>query len=120
MNARATMFGCFAFAAIAGAAAAEENYESWEELRNPFPSTGGGEVMIGEYRPVVTGNKCLTNFTATTPDGTVYRNVIAFDAVATQGGVLCHNGMWAALDGSAAGTTPFRVFIKDGIVRRSP
>jgi hypothetical protein len=104
---------------LAAAGSAAENYESWEVLRNPFPSTGGG-VMIGEYHPVVTGNKCISNFTATLPDGTVYRNLVAFDAVEVQGGVLCTNGMWAAIDGSSAGTTPFQVFIKDGIRRRSP
>ena len=37
-----------------------------------------------------------------------------------QGGTLCDNGKWRAKDGSATGTTPFRVFAKDGGVRRSP
>ena len=46
---------------------AEENYESWAVLKNPFESTGGGGVMIGEYHPVIVGNKCTTNFTATLP-----------------------------------------------------
>lgn len=104
---------------VAGAVAAE-NYSNWHVLQNPFPSTGGGGIMIDDYRPVVTGNKCLTNFTARTPEGGAFRNIIAFDAVPTQGGILCTNGMWASLDGSATGTTPFEVFIKDGIVRRSP
>jgi hypothetical protein len=40
--------------------------------------------------------------------------------VAVQGGTLCHNGKWRAKDGNATGTTPFRVFIKDGVTRRSP
>lgn len=109
-----------AMLALAAAASAAENYEAWEVLRNPFPSTGGGGIMIGEYHPVVTGNKCISNFTATLPDGTVYRNLVAFDAVETQGGILCTNGMWASIDGSSAGTTPFEVFIKDGVRRRSP
>ena len=56
---------CLAFLAIVGAltlpAAAQENYESWEPLKNPFPSTGGGGIMIGEYRPVVMGDKCRTD-----------------------------------------------------------
>jgi hypothetical protein len=39
---------------------------------------------------------------------------------AGQGGTLCTNGKWRAADGSASGTTPFRVFIKDGVKRRSP
>ena len=76
--------------------------------------------MIGEYNPVIVGNKCVTNFTATLPDGKVYRNVVEFDTVQVQGGTLCTNGAWRAQDGSASGTTPFRVFIKDGVVRRSP
>ena len=46
---------------------AQENYQSWEVLKNPFESTGGGGVMIGEYNPVIVGNKCVTNFTATLP-----------------------------------------------------
>jgi hypothetical protein len=45
---------------------------------------------------------------------------VDFDAVPAAGGTLCANGRWRALDGSANGTTPFRVFIKDGLVRRAP
>jgi hypothetical protein len=107
-------------AALATAACASENYESWEVLKNPFESTGGGGVMIGEYNPVIVGSKCITDFTATLPDGKVYHNVVEFETVLVQGGTLCTNGKWRARDGSASGTTPFRVFIKDGIVRRSP
>jgi len=99
---------------------AEENYESWAVLKNPFESTGGGGVMIGEYNPVIVGSKCVTNFTATLPDGKVYHNVVEFETVQVQGGTLCTNGAWRARDGSASGTTPFRVFIKDGVTRRSP
>ena len=99
---------------------AEENYESWAVLKNPFESTGGGGVMIGEYNPVIVGSKCVTNFTATLPDGKVYYNVVEFETVQVQGGTLCTNGAWRARDGSASGTTPFRVFIKDGVTRRSP
>jgi hypothetical protein len=40
--------------------------------------------------------------------------------VPAQGGILCTNGKWRSKDGSASGTTPFRVFLKDGVVRRSP
>ena len=119
---------CTALAALAAALAlyripeslAEEDYTRWEVLRNPFESTGGGGVMIGGYNPVIVGNKCVTDFTATMPDGTVYHNVVEFETVAVQGGTLCTNGAWRARDGSSSGTTPFRVFIKDGIVRRSP
>ena len=99
---------------------AEENYESWAILKNPFESTGGGGVMIGEYNPVIVGSRCVTNFTATLPDGKVYYNVVEFETVQVQGGTLCTNGAWRARDGSASGTTPFRVFIKDGVTRRSP
>ena len=75
--------------------------------------------MIHDYDPVVAGGTCTTLFRAIEPNGTVYRNSIVFDAVATQGGVLCTNGKWRSLDSDAAGTTPFRVFIKDGIRRGS-
>ena len=105
--------------AIAGAAA-QENYESWEILKNPFESTGGGGIMIGGYDPVIVGDKCRTDFTATEPGGKVYYNKVEFDAMPVQGGTLCTNGKWRAVDGSASGTTPFRVFIKDGVKRRSP
>ncbi len=111
----------FAAAAIASAAAsAQENYESWEPVKPLFESTGGGGVMIGGYNPVVSGAKCATDFTATEPNGTIYYNSVEFDAVPVQGGVLCTNGKWRAKDGGASGTTPFRVFIKDGVKRGSP
>ncbi|MBN8944378.1 MAG: hypothetical protein J0H01_33025 [Rhizobiales bacterium] len=97
-----------------------ENYESWAVLQPSFPSTGGNGIMIGEYRPVIVGRTCSTRFTATEPNGTVYRNVVEFDAVDAQGGTLCTNGRWRSEDGSASGTTPFRVFFKDGVVRGSP
>jgi hypothetical protein len=101
-------------------APAQENYESWPPLQNPFESTGGGGIMIDGYRPVVAGDKCVTDFTATEPNGTVYFNSVEFDAAAMQGGILCSQGKWRARDGSSSGTTPLRVFIKDGIARRSP
>ena len=102
-------------------AGAQENFESWPPLVNPFPSTGGGGVMIGGYDPIVTGNTCKTDFTATGPDGVVNHASVAFDAVPMQGGILCTNGKWRTRDGSAEGTTPFRVFItKDGSKRASP
>lgn len=101
-------------------ASAEENYESWALLQNPFESTGGGGIMIDRYEPVIVGSTCVTDFTATEPGGKVYFNKIQFDAVPVQGGILCTNGRWQAIDGSMSGTTPFRVFIKDGVRRRSP
>ena len=101
-------------------ASAQENYESWEIFQSTFPSTGGGEIIIKEYNPVIVGNKCVTNFTATEPGGKVYYNIVEFEAVEAQGGTLCTNGAWRAVDGSGSGTTPLRVFIKNGVARRSP
>lgn len=105
---------------LTAAASAQESYESWKILKNPFESTGGGGVMIGEYNPVIVGSKCVTDFTATLPDGKVYYNTVEFETVQVQGGTLCTNGKWRARDGDASGTTPFRVFIKDGVRRGSP
>ena len=118
---RTFIFTCsaIAFALIASPAGAQENYESWELLKPLFESTGGGGVMIGGYDPVVSGDKCSTNFTAIEPGGQTWYNTVEFDAVATQGGILCTNGKWRARDGSANGTTPYRVFIKDGVKRGS-
>jgi hypothetical protein len=109
-----------AFLALASAAGAQEDYSSWRLHTPTFPSTGGGGVIIGEYKPVIAGDKCTTDFTATLPDGKVYHNSVEFDAVAAQGGTLCTNGRWRAKDGSASGTTPYRVFVKEGVIRGSP
>jgi hypothetical protein len=110
-----------AFMALAVAAAsAEENYESWTVLRSTFPSTGGNGIMIKGYDPVLAGDKCVTTFMAVTPDGKVYPNYIEFEAVPAAGGTLCQNGKWRAFDGGATGTTPFRVFFKDGVIRGFP
>ena len=117
-------FTMFCLAALSSSimfrgAGAQERFETWAPLRNPFPSTGGGGIMIHDYDPVVADGTCKTLFRAIEPNGTVYRNSIVFDAIATQGGVLCTNGKWRSLDNDAAGTTRFRVFIKDGIRRGS-
>lgn len=106
--------------ALPTAGSAQEDYTGWAQLVTPFESTGGGGIMIGGYNPIAVTDKCRTDFTATEPGGKVYYNTIEFDVVPTQGGVLCTNGKWTARDGSMSGTTPFRVFIRDGIVRRSP
>lgn len=106
--------------AIVSAVIAQEDYERWPQLMNPFPSTGGGGVMIDGYKPVVSGGKCRTDFTAVMPNGQRFENEVEFDATVTQGGVLCANGKWRAKTGGASGTTPFRLFIKDGVVRRAP
>jgi len=100
-------------------AAAQDNFESWAPLKDPFPSTGGGGIMIHDYAPVVAGGTCTTNFRAIEPNGTIYRNAITFEATQVQGGVLCSNGKWRSLDNDATGTTPFRVFIKNGVTRGS-
>ena len=107
--------------ALAPGAAAQENYESWAVLKSTFPSTGGGGIIIKGYDPVITGTKCVTTFMAVEsgPNPNVYPNIVEFDAVPAQGGILCTNGRWKAKDGSASGTTPYRVFIKDGVRRAS-
>jgi hypothetical protein len=124
MRAFATCLGAaLAVAALGGPAAmAEESYESWPLLRSSFPSTGGSGITIKGYDPVITGGKCITTFMAVEPGDSpkVYANVIEFEAVTAQGGTLCRNGRWRAFDGGATGTTPYRVFFKDGVFRGSP
>ena len=101
-------------------ARAQTNYETWPELINPFESTGGGGVMIDDYRPVVGNSLCKTDFSVREPNGPKSFSEVVFDAVPVQGGILCTKGRWRTKDGSAEGTTPFEMFIKDGIVRRVP
>lgn len=101
-------------------ASAQENYEAWEVLQSTFPSTGGGGIVIKGYNPVVAGGKCTTDFTAVEPNGTTYDNTVEFEATPVQGGILCADGKWRSRDGSSSGTTPLRVFIKNGVMRRSP
>ena len=126
MTIRNASFAAFAACALMALAApiasAQENYESWPVLRSTFPSTGGGGIIIKGYDPVVTGGKCVTTFMAVEPGANpnVYPNFIEFEAVPAQGGTLCQNGKWRAFDGSATGTTPYRVFFKDGVFRGSP
>ena len=99
-----------------------ENYANWPVLKSTFPSTGGNGIVIKGYDPVILRDKCVTTFMAVTPapDVNVYFNVIEFEATQVQGGTLCANGKWRAMDGSATGTTPFRMFFKDGSFRRAP
>ena len=108
--------------AIAGAQAQEkqENYASWPPLQSTFESTGGNGIIIKGYDPVILRDKCVTTFMAVTPAPEVnaYFNVIEFEATSVQGGMLCANGKWRAMEGSATGTTPFRMFFKDGMFRR--
>ena len=99
-------------------------YEQWPLLQNPFESTTGGGVIIDGYDPVVgerDGRRvCTTDYSVKAPNRRVLYSEIVFDAKPVQGGTLCTNGRWRAKDGSASGTTPFEVFIKDGMRRRSP
>lgn len=102
-------------------AAAQASPESWELLPERFESTGGGGWMIEGYRPVVLGSTCVTDFVAVSPDGKErFQNMVVFEARPASGGVMCTQGRWRAKDGSAEGTTPLEVFIKDGVVRRAP
>jgi hypothetical protein len=124
MRIRRVLFAASAAAALAmSGASAQENYESWPPLKSTFESTGGGGFVIKGYDPVIRpNNTCVTTFMAVAPGSEidVYYNVVEFEAVAAQGGTLCTNGKWRAMDGSASGTTPFRMFFKDGTFRRSP
>lgn len=101
---------------------ATEDFTSWPPLQSTFPSTGGGGITIKGYDPVVTGAKCITTFMAVEAgeNPAVYPNVIEFEATPAQGGILCSNGKWRAFDGGASGSTPFRIFFKDGRFRGSP
>jgi hypothetical protein len=80
-----------------------ENFDAWPLLTDTFESTSGQGIIIKGYDPVIKGD-----------------NIVEFDAVPMQGGTLCMNGKYRAVDGSASGTTPFRVFFRDGVRRRSP
>lgn len=119
----APIIACLAGICLAFAPAhAQERYETWPVLKSTFPSTGGGGITIKGYDPVITGAKCITTFMAVEAGSNpnVYSNVIEFEAVPTQGGTLCQNGKWRAFEGGVTGTTPFRVFFKDGVWRGSP
>ncbi|MFS4834752.1 hypothetical protein SOO12_14135, partial [Staphylococcus aureus] len=63
----------------------------------------------------------VTTFMAV-PEGanpTVYFNLVEFEAVSVAGGTLCQNGKWRSFEGTQSGTTPFRVFHKEGVFRGS-
>src|SRR5262245_26717876 len=123
MSIAAKIIAAAALAALAiSGAHAQESYASWPPLQSTFESTGGNGIMIKGYDPVILRDKCVTTFMAVTPapDVNVYFNVIEFEATQVQGGTLCANGKWRSMDGSATGTTPFRMFFKDGTFRRAP
>jgi hypothetical protein len=97
------------------------NPETWPLLPQRFESTGGGGWVIDEYRPVVQGSFCVTDFVAVSPDGQQrFANTVRFVASPLAGGTLCNDGRWRAKDGSAEGTTPLVVWIRDGVARRAP
>lgn len=106
----------------ATSASGQENYDSWPVLRSTFPSTGGGGITIKGYDPVITAKTCVTTFMAVTSDAEpkVYPGFVEFEAVPVQGGTLCQNGKYRTMDGTGSGTTPFRVYFKDGLFRGSP
>ena len=108
--------------ALGPPAHAAETYASWPVLKSTFPSTGGGGITIKGYDPVISSGKCVTTFMAVEAgdNPAVYSNVAEFDAVPTEGGILCTNGRWRAFDGGGSGTTPFRFFFKDGVFRAAP
>ena len=111
-----------AFGATGVPASAQDNYDAWPALRSTFPSTGGNGIMIKGYDPVITGGKCITTFMAV-PEGKdppVYTNVVEFEAVELSAGILCRNGKWRSFDGATSGTTPYRMYFKEGIFRGSP
>lgn len=99
---------------------AEVTPSTWPELPQSFESTGGGGWTITEYRPVVSGALCSTDFVAVGPDGSRVPNRVEWTAKPLADGTLCTDGRWRSADGSASGTTPLEVYIKDGVVRRVP
>src|SRR5262245_4381672 len=101
-------------------ARSQENFADWPLLTSTFPSTGGGGYIIKGYDPVITGGQCITTFMATLPPNELYLHVAEYDAVPAQGGTLCTNARWRSFDGKDTGTTPFRMFYKDGVFRGSP
>ncbi len=119
---RRALFFAAVTMALCSTGHAAERYENWPILKSTFPSTGGGGITIKGYDPVITAGKCVTTFMAVETDDNpiVYSNVAEFEAVPTDGGILCTNGKWRAFDNGGSGTTPFRFFFKDGIFRAAP
>lgn len=113
---------CVATPPLSAVRAADDAFQNWPLLKSTFPSTGGGGFTIKGYDPVITQGKCITTFMAV-PEGkdpNVALNVVEFEAVEASGGILCKDGKWRSFDGSASGTTPYRLFFKDGVFHGSP
>ena len=118
----ALVAACLALApqAVRAQESSKENFADWPLLTSTFPSTGGGGYIIKGYDPVISGGKCVTTFMATLPPSELYLHVAEYDAVPEQGGTLCTNGRFRSFDGKTSGTTPFRMFFKDGVFRGAP
>jgi hypothetical protein len=115
MHAVLALLACLATPALAQPA-------GWVPLPTRVDSTGGGGWIIDQYRPVLLGDRCVTAFSVTSPQGETFRNIAAFEATPAEGGVLCRNGRWRAEHGAGeAGTTPLEIFLRaDGARFRAP
>ena len=110
---------CLALAGTIVSALAQSGPANWPVLPETFESTGGGGWMITQYRPVVDGATCRTDFATISPDGKDrYPATVQWTAIPRDGGIYCAEGKWRTKDGTGSGTTPLEVFIKDGVVRR--
>jgi hypothetical protein len=115
MRAALALIACLATPALAQPA-------GWVELPTRFESTGGGGWIIDRYQPVLLSDRCVTAFSVFSPQGQEFRNIAAFEATPTDGGVICADGRWRAEDGSGdPGTTPLVFFLRaDGQRFRAP
>ena len=99
----------FMVLALPGAQAQEkqENYASWPPLQSTFRIDRRQRHHDQGLRPGDhCATRCVTTFMAVDarrPIVNVYFNVIEFEATSVQGGTLCANGKWRAMDGSATG-----------------
>ncbi|MFY8038341.1 MAG: hypothetical protein ACOVN4_01565 [Bosea sp. (in: a-proteobacteria)] len=87
-------------------ALAQPSPSSWPVLPETFESTGGGGWMITQYRPVVDGAVCKTDFVTLSPDGKdTYPASVQWTAIPRNGGTYCAEGKWRTKDGSGSGAT---------------
>jgi hypothetical protein len=103
----------FMVLALPGAQAQEkqENYASWPPLQSTFESTGGNDIMIKGYDPVILRDKCVTTFMAVTPapDVNVYFNVIEFEATQCKAARSAPTASGARWMEARQASTPFRM-----------